>query len=58
MAVIQLPRRVNQSLREVQIDSPVSILICVGQSAAGHTVFNTHVIEFAGLCPKAGFDVA
>ena len=58
MVLIQLPCRVNQSLREFRIDPSVSIFMCVGQCAAGHTVLNAHVSEFAGLCPKAGFDVA
>ncbi len=56
--MIQLSCRVDQSLGEVRIDSPVASFVGIRQGVSGHTVLDAHVSELGGLRPQTGFDVA
>lgn len=47
----------DQHLREVGIDAPVSILVGVGQRVSGDASANAHVIELRLDGTKAGLDV-
>jgi hypothetical protein len=45
LADVQLPRALNQHLREVRIDAPIAKLVGVGKGAAADNAVHPHVIE-------------
>ena len=55
---VDAPGNVDEVLREVGVDSPVTGLVGVGEVVAGHPAADAHVIEPSGLGAQAGFDVA
>ena len=54
---VQTSGDLDQDLSDIGIDPPVSCLVGVRERASGHVGANPHVIQFALLCPKTGFDV-
>jgi len=58
IAGIQSTRLMNQDLREVGIDTPITVFIGVGESITGNIAADTHVVKFMVLRPEACFDVA
>ena len=55
---VDAPGDVDEVLREVGVDPPVTGLVGVGEVVAGHPATDAHVVELSGLGAQAGFDVA
>jgi len=55
---IQSPGFVDQDLGQIGIDSPVSSLVGVGQTAAGNSASQSHVVEFAPDRTQSRFDIS
>ena len=53
-----VPGNVDEMLREVGVDLPVTGLVGVGEGVAGNPAADAHVIQFSGLGAQAGLDVA
>ena len=58
LAGVHRPCNANQLLGDIGVDTPVALLVCVGQRVARHRVPNAQVIELAPLGPHADLDVA
>ena len=54
---IQFPGDADQNLGEVGIDTPVSFLVCLGQSVPGNLPSDTGMVEFGLNRAQACFDV-
>jgi len=54
---VQLLSDVYQHLREVGVDSPVSIFVCLCQSVARNFSTDATMVEFGLHCSQTGFDV-
>jgi hypothetical protein len=54
----ELARLPDEPLREFGVDTPIAVLVGMGQGGASHRRANAHVIELGGLCRQAGLDVA
>ena len=48
----------DQRLREVRINAPISDLVGIGQRVARDATANAHVVELALLGPKTHLDIA
>ncbi|MDE0209062.1 MAG: hypothetical protein OXJ64_04185, partial [Boseongicola sp.] len=48
----------DETLREVGVDLPVTGLVGVGEGVAGNSAADAHVIQLSGLGAQAGLDVA
>ena len=47
----------DEDLREVGIDTPVTLFIGVGQSAPGDVTADSHVVQLRSHCSQADFDI-
>ena len=54
---VDVPGDVNEVLREVGVDFPVTDLIGIGEGVAGDPATDAHMVEFSGLDAQAGLDV-
>ena len=48
----------DQCLGKVRPDSPVAVLVGMGQRTAGNRSAHTHMIEFGLMCPQTAFDIS
>ncbi len=48
----------NPTLRNIGVDAPIGALVRSGERRAHDPLTDAHVVEFAGLCGQASFDVA
>jgi len=55
---VQLPRLADENLGELEIDSPVPMLVGIGETGSGHRSAYAHRVEQSGLGLKAGLDVS
>jgi len=55
---IELPRLVDQPLREVGVDAPIARLVGIGQRRTANRFAQAHVVELASLRRQACFDIA
>jgi hypothetical protein len=55
---VEFARQNNQTLKEFDMNAPVSRLAGIGQCRALDLVPETHVVEFGSLCRQADFDIA
>ena len=55
---VERARLPDEPLREFGVDTPIAVLVGIGQGGASHRRANAHVIELGGLCRQAGLDVA
>ena len=58
LAHVQTPCFDDQGVGEITIDAPVTLLVRIGQGAAGDVSADAEVIEFALLGAQTHFDVA
>ena len=52
-----VPGSVDEMLRELVVDLPVTGLVGVGEGVAGNPATDAHAIELSGLGAQAGLDV-
>jgi hypothetical protein len=55
---VQFASLANENLGELEIDSPVSMLVGVGEIGSSHQSADAHCVEQIGLGSKTRFDVA
>src|SRR5262249_51964731 len=55
---VERPRNLNQSLREIGVDSPISEFVCIGKSGFLDQGTETGVIQLSSMDRQTDFDVA